>query len=80
MRRWLRRVLRSDIVGRCFGAALTVGTILTAAIYSDGLVDEANTPTVFVKIFLSFFIPYCVSIYASVAAVTNDHSMIVSQR
>lgn len=68
MRSWLRLALRSDITSRGFRSALIVGTILTVMNYGDTLLDNTITSTVAIRIFLNFFVPYCVSTYASIIA------------
>lgn len=72
MSSWLRLALRSDITGRGLRPALIVGTALTAMNYADIIVNNAITPTVLTKIFLNYFVPYCVSTYASIDALINE--------
>jgi hypothetical protein len=72
MRSWLRLALRSDIAGRGLKTALMVGTILTIINYADVLADSVITLTILTKIALNYFVPYCVSTYASVAALANE--------
>ena len=73
MRNWLRLAMRADVVGRGLKVTLIVGTILTAINQGDLIADNTITPGTLTKIFLNYFVPYCVSIY-------NDVDVLVKQQ
>ena len=69
MSEWLTIALRRDVVLRGLKVGFGVGTILTAINQGDlilaGNLDHASAW----KIPLTYLVPYCVSTYASVAAI-----------
>ena len=71
----LQRVLAlsfsSGIPKRAFGAALVVGTILNLINQGDVLWGSAEPN--YVKVLLTFVVPYCVTTYGAVS-VKLDHS------
>ncbi|MCZ6663785.1 MAG: nitrate/nitrite transporter NrtS [Gammaproteobacteria bacterium] len=68
---WLRIARRRDIVTRSIKVAMIVGTILIAINYGDRLIIGAILPNEWMKMMLTFCVPYCVSTYASVSAVLS---------
>ncbi len=68
---WLRIATRRDIVTRSSKVAMIVGTILIAINYGDRLIIGAILPNEWMKMMLTFCVPYCVSTYASVSAVLS---------
>ena len=68
---WLRIARRRDIVTRSSKVAMIVGTILIAINYGDRLIIGAILPNEWMKMMLTFCVPYCVSTYASVSAVLS---------
>ena len=68
---WLRIATRRDIVTRSSKVAMIVGTILIAINYGDRLISGAVLPNEWMKMMLTFCVPYCVSTYASVSAVLS---------
>lgn len=50
---------------------LIVGTILSAINYGDLLIQGVILPAMYWKIPLTYCVPYCVSTYAGVGAVTH---------
>ena len=71
MKNWLQIAFRPDIVRRGLKVGLIVGTILTAINYGDLLIQGVILPAMYWKILLTYCVPYCVSTYAGVGAVTH---------
>ena len=69
MKAWLNTALRSDIVTRSVKVASIVGTILAPINYWDRLVPYSLDFNAWVKIAMTYCVPYCVSTYASVSAI-----------
>ena len=65
---WFRLALRKDILARGLKIGVVVGTLLTAINYGDVLIAGEVLPLMYVKILMTFCVPFCVSTYASVAA------------
>lgn len=53
---------------RAVRVALVVGTILFAINQSDAVLSGHLTPVVFVKIGLTYLVPFCVSTYSALAS------------
>jgi hypothetical protein len=71
MREWLRIARRRDVVARSGKVGLMVGTILVGINYGDRLINGNILPIEWAKMLLTYFVPYCVSTYASVSAVLS---------
>lgn len=56
------------MVGRSIKVGLLVGTILVLINYTDGIIAAELTTTDYLKMVLTYFVPYCVSTYATVRA------------
>lgn len=56
------------MVGRSIKVGLLVGTILVLINYTDGIIAAELTTTDYFKMVLTYFVPYCVSTYATVRA------------
>lgn len=65
---WLQTALRRDIVRRSLKVGAVVGTILVTINQGDALINGTLSSEVWVKILLTYCVPYCVSTYASVSA------------
>ncbi|MDA0821611.1 MAG: nitrate/nitrite transporter NrtS [Proteobacteria bacterium] len=65
---WLRIALRADIARRSLKVAAIVGTILALINNWDRLVPYSLDFNAWVKIALTYCVPYCVSTYSSVGA------------
>ncbi|MEJ2089699.1 MAG: nitrate/nitrite transporter NrtS [Gammaproteobacteria bacterium] len=59
---------RRDVVVRAAKTSVLVGVILVAINHGDALVEGELNLVRLAKIVLTFAVPYCVSTYASVAA------------
>lgn len=68
-RSWLRIALEPPIVKRSLKIAAVVGTILMAINYGDHILSGSLTRSDCVKMIVTYFVPYCVSTYASVSTV-----------
>lgn len=68
VRQWCHRALRHDVVGRSIKVGLLVGTILVLINYTDGIIAAELNTTDYFKMVLTYFVPYCVSTYATVRA------------
>ncbi len=69
MKAWFNIALRADVVGRSLKVAAIVGTILALINYWDRLVPYSLDFNAWVKIAMTYCVPYCVSSYASVSAI-----------
>jgi hypothetical protein len=74
MRNWLRRAIRPEISGRALRVAMIVGPTLTIINQGDVILNGDITAGVVGKIVLTFFVPYCVSTYAGVAALADQRN------
>ena len=66
MKRWIRAAARRDVVRRSIRVALLVGAILVAVNYTDRWLEGSLVSFDFVKMALTFLVPYCVCTYACV--------------
>ena len=69
MKNWLRTAIQRELVMRSLKVAGIVGTILVAINQGDALLTGDLPAAAIWKIPLTYFVPYCVSTYASVSAV-----------
>lgn len=74
MNNWLKLALRPDVVKRSRKVALVVGTILVGINYGDRLFTGAISTIDACKMLLTYCVPYCVSTYASVGALSKEAS------
>lgn len=71
MRQWQQLAVRADIVRRSFKVAVIVGTILVTINYWDKLYPFKISMGDWVKMALTYCVPYCVSTYAAISAVSE---------
>lgn len=71
---WLAAALRPDIVRRSLRVASVVGTILVAINYTDRALSGALAPFDFVKMAITYAVPYCVATFAAVQTLRSSHS------
>lgn len=57
---------------RALKVALVVGTILAAINYGDKLITSNMMPLDWLKLCLTYAVPYCVSVYSALAATRNN--------
>jgi hypothetical protein len=69
VRQWCYTALRRDVVGRSIKVGLLVGTILVLINYTDRIIAAELTTTDYFKMVLTYFVPYCVSTYATVCTI-----------
>jgi len=66
---WLQLALRRDVVLRAARVALLVGTILALINHGDRLMYGGMEANEYLKIFLTYFVPYSVSTFSSVQTI-----------
>jgi Mg/Co/Ni transporter MgtE len=59
-------LFRRDIHVRAFKVAMVVGCILAIINYGDAFLANAMTTSSWLKVLLTFCVPYCVSWYSAV--------------
>ncbi len=69
MKAWLAVARRGDVVRRSLRVALLVGTILVVINHGDRLLSGTAAPADWVKMGLTYVVPYGVSTWASVSAI-----------
>lgn len=72
MMRWLRAAARPDVVRRSIKVCVIVGTLLVIINYADRAMNGHLTVTDFLKMALTYAVPYCVSTYVSVVTLVNE--------
>jgi len=72
IQRWFRAACRPEIVQRSIRVALIVGTILVAVNYTDRWMKGTLVPIDYLKMLVTYLVPYCVSTYASVATLHSS--------
>ncbi|MCC6207542.1 MAG: nitrate/nitrite transporter NrtS [Gammaproteobacteria bacterium] len=73
MRGWFDIALQRSVAARALKVAAFVGCILALINHGDKLLSVSVTLTEWVKIGLTFLVPYCVSTFASVQAIRHLH-------
>lgn len=66
---WLATARRPEIVRRSLRIASVVGTVLVAINYTDRLLADTLVAFDWVKMGVTYLVPYCVSTYAAVESV-----------
>jgi len=69
---WLAVAMQAPVRKRALQVALLVGSILAAINHGDVVLAGAATATVWMKIGLTFLVPYCVATFASVQAIRQQ--------
>ncbi len=72
MKPWLNILFRADVVQRSLTVAAIVGTLLVLINYWDRLYPYSLDFNTWVKIALTYCVPYCVSSYASVSTIVEQ--------
>lgn len=65
---WFNIACRRDVVSRSARVALLVGTMLVLINYIDHIMLKNLTSADYMKMLLTYLVPYCVSTHASVSA------------
>ena len=68
-RPWLADAMRPDVVRRSLRVAALVGSILIAINYTDRWLAGALTRADWIKMGITYLVPYGVATYAAVAAI-----------
>jgi hypothetical protein len=71
---WLAAARRPEIVLRSLRVAAVVGTLIAAINYSDRALAGKLVTADFLKMALTYLVPYCVSTYAAVETLRNGSS------
>ena len=71
---WHRLARRRDIVLRAVRVALLVGTVLALINHGDKLIYGGMQTSDYLKILLTYCVPYCVSTHSSVQAARLNES------
>ncbi len=66
---WLKIALQKNILMRAIKVALVVGSILMLINHGDLILSNGLSIKEFIKITLTYLVPYCVSTYSSTEAV-----------
>ena len=66
---WLATARRPEIVGRALRVAGVVGTILVLINYTDRFLAGTLAVADWLKMGITYLVPYCVSTYSAVAIV-----------
>ena len=69
MKTWLAIAFEASVRKRTFKVAMLVGSILAVINHGDALLSGDASATVWIKIVLTFVVPYCVATFASVQAI-----------
>ena len=65
-------LFRRDIHLRAFKVAIVVGCILATINHGDAIFEHAMTTSSWLKVLLTFCVPYCVSWYSAVKTDTAN--------
>ena len=71
MRTWIGAALRNDVVTRSLKVALLVGTLLVLINQGNRLASGEWSLELALKIILTYLVPYGVSTYAAVSAISD---------
>jgi hypothetical protein len=69
MKAWLAAAWEASVRKRALKVAFIVGSILAVVNHGDVVLSGQATTTVWIKIVLTFLVPYCVATFASVQAI-----------
>ncbi len=65
-------IFRADIHMRACKVALVVGCILAAINHGDSILQGQMTANAWLRVLLTFCVPYCVSWYSAVKAASQE--------
>ena len=74
MKETFELITRRDVVVRALRVALLVGTVLIAINHGDRILNSSVAQLDFLKMILTYFVPYGVSTFSSVAAAIRGAS------
>ena len=69
---FLNLALRKSVIRRAIKIALVVGCILAMINHGDRIIFQDMKPVDWLKILLTFCVPYCVSTVSSVLAIKQE--------
>ena len=72
MRAWLAIAFEKPVRKRALKVAVLVGLILATINHGDAMLSGSMTMTVWIKIALTFVVPYCVATFAAVQAIREQ--------
>ncbi|MBS4052975.1 MAG: nitrate/nitrite transporter NrtS [Methylomonas sp.] len=72
---WLKIALQKNILMRAIKVALVVGSILMLINHGDVILSNGLQIKEFIKITLTYLVPYCVSTYSSTETVCATENM-----
>lgn len=64
--------MRRDVLSRSLRVAALVGTVLVAINYADRLLAGDVAPRDWLKMAVTYFVPFCVSTHGSVSALRSQ--------
>ena len=67
--------VRKDVVFRAFKIALIVGVILAGINHGDHIIKGEMTDNNWIKIIITFCVPYCVSSFSSAMAIKKEQNI-----
>ena len=67
--------VRKDVAFRALKIALIVGIILAGINHGDHLIKGEMTANNWIKIIITFCVPYCVSSFSSAMAIKKEQSL-----
>ena len=67
--------VRKDVALRAFKIALIVGVILAGINHGDHILKGEMTGNNWIKIMITFCVPYCVSSFSSVMAIKKEQKI-----
>ena len=73
MKTWLFLALQKQIVVRSLKISVVVGTILVLINHVDVLINGQLGGLIFIKIMLTYLVPYSVATYAAVAVIVSNN-------
>ncbi len=71
--------LRKDVIIRALKIASIVGFILAGINHGDHILFGEMSSTNWIKIIVTFCVPYCVSSFSSVMAIKKEQSFIIGK-
>ena len=72
MKAWLAIAFEASVRKRALKVAMLVGSILAVINHGDAVISGNATAATWVRIILTFLVPYCVATFASVQAIRQS--------
>jgi len=73
---WLAAARRPEVVRRSLRVSALVGTLIAAINYTDRAIAGGLSSVDFLKIALTYGVPYCVSTYSAVQTLRSGSSVL----